>query len=199
MKKKIVIFGAGQQGRICKRLATVTGYKVIAFIDDYEGKTEGIPVYRRVELIPHFEKYKYIVAVGDIKVRKKFIQVINKYRLKCVNLIDPTADIEKGAIIGTGNFIYKFASIYESATIGDHNIINCKAVVAADAVVSNNCNICMGANLCGDVHVGENTYVGYQATVVSGNNVGKNSYVEAGSVVKNNIPDNTKVEGIPAK
>lgn len=198
--EKLVILGAGQQGRNCKRLAPLNGLEVVAFVDDFiTQETEGVPVYRNIEDIPEYRSCKYIVAVGNLEVRLKFIEQINEKGLAGANLIDPTADIEPGAKLGTGNYIYKFVSIYASAEIGNHNIINCKAVLATDCVVGDNCNICMGTNLCGDVHIGDNTYVGYNATVVSGNNVGKNSHVEPGAVVMKNVADNEYAYGIPAK
>ena len=197
---KLIILGAGQQGRNCKRLAPLNNVEVVGFVDDFvKGNVEGVPVYASVEDILGFQDYKYIVAVGDMEARKKLIEKINELNLACVNLIDPTASIEDGAVIGTGNYIYKFVSVYASASIGDHNIINTKAVLATDAAVGNNCNICMGSNLCGDVHVGDNSYIGYNATVVSGNNVGKDARVEAGAVVMSDVPDGAYVYGIPAK
>lgn len=199
-KHTLVILGAGQQGRNCNRLAPLNGYSTVAFVDDFvDWPVDGIPVHKHIQDIPRFQEHWYIVAVGDLGARKKFIEQIDALNLKCANLIDPTADIEEGAKIGKGNYIYKFASIYASATVGDHNIINCKAVLATDSVVGNNCNICMGSNLCGDVHVGDNSYVGYNATVVSGHNVGKNAKVEAGAVVMEDVDDGDYVSGIPAK
>lgn len=199
-KYTLVILGAGQQGRNCNRLSVFNGYTTVAFVDDFvDEPVDGIPVYKNIQDIPCFLEHWYIVAVGDLDVRKKFIEQIDALNLKCANLIDPTSDIEEGAKIGKGNYIYKFASIYASATVGDHNIINCKAVLATDSVVGNNCNICMGSNLCGDVHVGDNSYIGYNATVVSGYNVGKNAKVEAGAVVMEDVADGDSVSGIPAK
>ena len=196
----LVILGAGQQGRNCHRLAPINGYQTVAFVDDFITESvEEIPVYSKIEDVPSFKKHKYIVAVGDLIVRKAFISKIESLGLECANLIDPTADIEPGAKIGTGNYIYKFASVYASATIGDHNIINCKAGLATDSVIGNNCNICMGSNICGAVHVGDNSYIGYNATVVSGNNVGANATVDAGSVVMEDVPDWLRVSGIPAR
>lgn len=197
--EKLIILGAGQQGRNCKRLAPLNGLEAVGFVDDFiKGTVEGLPVYGSIEKIPDYKSHKYIVAVGDMDVRKKFIEKIKELQLECANLIDPSAEIEEGAVLGTGNYIYKFVSIYGSAVVGDHNIINTKAVLATDAVVGNNCNICMGSNLCGDVHVGDNSYIGYNATVVSGNNVGANATVEAGAVVMSDVGDGEYVCGIPA-
>ena len=199
MKESIVIIGAGQQGRNCKRLAIENGYKVRAFVDDYvDCAVEGIEVYKKVEDIPNFAEFKYIIAFGEISPRKKYVEIMKRLNLQGVNLIDKTACIEDGANIGAGNYICKLAIVYASAKIGDNNIINCKAVIATDAVIGNNCNISMGVNICGAVNVGDDTYVGSQATVVSGYNVGKNVTIGAGSVVLRNICDGEFVVGVPA-
>ena len=159
--EQLVIFGAGQQGRVCKRLAIENGYDVAAFIDDFAaGLVEDVPVYQTIYDIPDFRKYKYFVAIGDVKARRKFVDQIYSQKLESVNLIDKAAYIEDGAQLGTGNYICKLAIIYASAKIGSHNIINCKAVLATDTVVGTNNNISMGCNLCGSVRVGNNCYIG---------------------------------------
>lgn len=198
-KTGIVIFGAGQQGRVCKRLAIENGYKVVAFIDDFKtGEVEGVPVYQSVGQIENFWKYKYFVGVGEIAPRRRFISEIERLGLESVNLIDRAAYIEDGAQLGTGNYICKLAIIYASAKLGNYNIINCKAVLATDSVVGNNCNVSMGCNLCGGVNVGNDCYIGCQASVVSECYIGDGSTVAAGSVVLQNVPAWSFVAGAPA-
>lgn len=198
-KTGIVIFGAGQQGRVCKRLAIENGYEVVAFIDDFKtGEVEGVPVYQSVGQIENFWRYKYFVGVGKIAPRKYFISEIERLGLESVNLIDRAAYIEDGAQLGTGNYICKLAIIYASAKLGNYNIINCKAVLATDAVVGNNNNVSMGCNLCGSVHVGNNCYIGCQASIVSECTIGDGATVAAGAVVLKDVPKGDFVAGLPA-
>lgn len=195
---KIIILGAGQQGRTCKRLAEENGYKVVAFVDDFKtGTVECVPIYSDIRDIPDHRECKFIVAIGNIGPRKRQRFQIDKLNLETVNLIDKEAFIEEGAEIGTGNFIGKEAIIYSSAKVGNDNIINCKAVVATDAIIGDNCNISLGCNICGGVEVGDNCYVGCQASIVSGVKVGNGATVGAGSVVLRDVEDGTFVAGIP--
>ncbi len=195
----IVILGAGQQGRICKRIALENGLEVHAFVDDNEaGEVEGIGVFRKIEDIPDYRKYKYHVAIGEIPPRKKFCDEVKRLGLETVNLIDSKAVIEEGAKLGNGNFIQKFAIIYASAEVGDNNIINCKAVCATDSKIGNNNNISMGCNVCGGVEIGDDNYIGCNASLVSGVKVGSNSIIGAGSVVLKDVGDNVFVAGAPA-
>ena len=196
---KLVILGAGQQGRICKRIALENGFDVIAFVDDYEtGEVEGVKVYQKIEDIPDYDSVVYHVAIGEIAPRKKFCDEVARLGLKTANLIDKMAVVEDGAKLGNGNFIQKFAIIYASAVIGDNNIINCKAVCATDAVIGNNNNISMGCNVCGGVEIGDNNYIGCNASLVSGTSVGSNSVIGAGSVVLDDVGSNVFVAGAPA-
>lgn len=197
---KLVILGAGQQGRVCKRLALENGMEVHAFVDDYLiGEVEGIKVYKKIDDIDNYKDYHYFVAIGKIPPRNKFIKEIERLGLETVNLIDKDACIEDGAIIGSGNYIHKLAVIYSSAIIGNNNIINCKAVCATDSRVGNNNNISMGCNICGGAIIGDNNYIGCQASIVSGIHIGSNSVVGAGAVVLNHVGDNVFVAGVPAR
>ena len=197
---KIVIMGAGQQGRICKRLAHVLGYAVVAFVDDNKGnmQVEGIPVYYNAEDIPNYAEYLYFVAVGEIEPRRKFIDKIAELGVGSLNLVDPSAQIEEGASIGIGNYIYKNAIIYASAKVGSHNIINCKAVLATDSEIGDNNNISMGCNICGGVKIGNDTYIGCNSSVVSGYKVGDGAVIAAGSVVLDDVEAGKFVAGAPA-
>ena len=196
---RVVILGAGQQGRVCCKLAAENGYEPYAFVDDFkEGEVEGLPVYRRIEDVPGFAECRYHVAIGEIEPRKKYCDELARLGLGSVNLIDSTAHIEEGAEIGTGNYIYKFAIIYASAKIGDNNIINCKTVLATDSRIGSNNNISMGCNICGGVKIGNNCYIGCQSSVVSGKHIGNDVVVGAGSVVLDDVWDGMFVAGAPA-
>lgn len=195
----IVIIGAGQQGRICKRIAIENGMEVAAFVDDFiTGEVEGVKVYNSIESIADYAEYKYHIGIGEIEPRKKFCEEVKRLELETVNLIDAGAIIEDGAKIGSGNFIQKLAIIYSSAEIGDNNIINCKAVCATDSKIGDNNNISMGCNVCGGVELGNNNYVGCQASLVSGVIVGNDTVIGAASAVLEDVGDGMFVAGAPA-
>ena len=184
----VVIIGAGQQGRNCKRLVELNGHKLAYFVDEFEEPTvDGVKVLRSIGSISNPGQYRYHVAIGDLEVRERFINELYDKGLRGITLIDPTADIEEGADIGEGNYISKFVTVYGSAKIGNHNIINCKTVVATDAVIGDNCNLSMGCNICGAVEIGSNTYVGYQATVKSGYKVGVRCHIDPYAFVDRDI------------
>ena len=49
------------------------------------------------------------------------------------------------------------------------------------------------------IHIKKNAWIGANATILQGVTIGENAIVAAGSVVSNDVPDNTIVGGVPAK
>lgn len=49
------------------------------------------------------------------------------------------------------------------------------------------------------IHIKKNAWIGANATILQGVTIGENAIVAAGSVVSNDVPENTIVGGIPAK
>lgn len=196
----LIIFGCGQQGRVCKRLAIENGFNVIAFVDDGDSKeVERVPVYKSVYEVPNYQNCKAFVGVGNVKTRKKFLREIKNAGIESINLIDSHALIEDGATIGAGNYISKNAIIFASATIGNHNIINCNSVIATDAVVGNNNNISLGVNVCGGVHIGNDCYIGCQASIASGVDIQDDSVIGSTAFVRKDVKHGQFVCGVPAE
>lgn len=50
-----------------------------------------------------------------------------------------------------------------------------------------------------DTRIGDGTHLGVRAIVLPGITIGRNCIVEAGALVNRDVPDNTRVEGNPAK
>jgi UDP-perosamine 4-acetyltransferase len=53
--------------------------------------------------------------------------------------------------------------------------------------------------LSGGVTVGSETHVGVGATVIHGVGIGRSVLIGAGSVVVKDVPDGSKVSGVPAR
>ena len=199
MMNKLIIVGAGQQGKVCKRLAEKKGFKIAGFVDEFkDGYFENVPIYKNIQGIKEFKSFYYFLAFGEMKPRARYFDLLKKLKLETINLIDDDAIIEEGAVIGNGNYISKGSIIFSSATIGDFNIINCNAVIATDVKIGDNNNISLGCNICGGTIIGDNCYIGCNASVTSGYKIGNNVTIGAGAVVLNDVEDNVFVCGIPA-
>lgn len=99
--------------------------------------------------------------------------------------IGPNTTIARGAIVDT--------------IIGE----GCK--IDANCYISHNCNLSesiliVGSTLLmGSITVGKNSYISGNVTVIDNITIGQNVFIGMGAVVNNNIEDNKKVKGVPAK
>ena len=206
--KNLIIIGASGCGRDTYELAlSLPEYKksfaVKGFLDSRSHILDGYKNYPPV--ISSAEDYEiqkddiFVCAQGDSPAREKFTKIIQEKGGNFTTLISPLAIINKNAKIGSGCIICQYANI------------------GADAVIENNVRIQAFANIGHDSHIGEYATlqcyaftggfsgVGKGATLCTGakwlphKKIGKNSLIGAGSVVIQNIEDDTHVFGVPAK
>ncbi|WP_299127609.1 acetyltransferase [uncultured Winogradskyella sp.] len=145
------------------------------------------------------ENLNFILGIGDNSIRKKVAQLILSHHKAILNVIDPTANISNHINLGKGNFIAKHAVVNTLASIGDYCIINTGAIIEHDCKISSGVHVAPGACLLGNVSVGENSFIGANSVVKENTVIGKNVVVGASAVVLNDIEDNTKVVGNPAR
>lgn len=130
-----------------------------------------------------------------------------------LNLKDIQARIEPGAVIrdqvsiGKNAVIMMGAMINIGAVIGEGTMIDMNVSIGGRGTVGNNCHIGAGAVIAGVIEppsatpviVEDNVVVGANAVILEGVRVGKGAVIAAGSVVVDDVPENTVVAGTPAK
>lgn len=83
--------------------------------------------------------------------------------------------------------------------IGQGAILNTACTIDHDCKIGNFVHISPGAHLAGNVHVGQETWIGIGAVVREGVRIGSNVIVAAGAAVVRDIPDHSRVGGVPAR
>lgn len=204
--KKIIIYGAGGHGKV---IADITrnnkNFEILGFIDDNKEKKKtilGYPILgTRKNLFSLQQKgYKQIViAIGDNKIRRKIARKLKKQGFIFPSLLHPEATVASDVKIGKGTVIMAGAVINSGTKIGDHVIINTGATVDHDNWVRSGAHIAPGVHLGGGVKVGEKTLIGIGAGVRECCSIGSNCIVGMGATVVNDVSNNTKVVGTPAK
>lgn len=199
--KKIIIIGAGEQGRvILDYLREIENYEVVGFLDDNrEGETNGIPIIGKINNAQYKIEFSYFVAFGDNALRKKIIEEIEKQRGKLETIIHPTAIISKSVLIGEGTSIGVGAIICNDSKIGRGVIIDTGVIIEHDNEIGNYVNISPGSKTMGGVKIRDYTWISGGVIIRENLNIGKNSVVGLGSIVTKNIPDNVVAYGVPAK
>ncbi|MFD2519293.1 acetyltransferase [Emticicia soli] len=208
MQNPVLIFGAGTLGKIALDIFNRNNVLVYGFLDDDKklhnteigeivvlGETDDDGFLKIVG-----QKTEAFVAIGNTKVKKKVVEVLNERRhVMPVNAIHDRSIVSENAILGHGNLIMANAVVNPYAQIGNHSIVHSGAVIDTEAKVADFVNIGTGAMINTGAEIAEGAFIGSGAVIVTGIKVGKNARVGAGSVVIEDVPDNATVFGNPAK
>jgi|TARA_B100001964_G_C14083987_1_gene531645 sugar O-acyltransferase (sialic acid O-acetyltransferase NeuD family) len=205
--KKIIIIGAGQLGilvsNIIKRqkLFDITG-----FIDNDKRKKNKIvnsfKVLRSEDYLLNSIKknVNLVIAFGNIKRRELTIKKLINNNFKFPPIIDPSCNIDKGVKIGRGTIVCNSSTILNNTELGEFSVIGTAVNILHHVKISNNCIIGGGSTVGSNVNIHKNVFVGVGATFASKNiTIKRNSFICSGSAVFNNVPEQSKVIGNPAK
>jgi UDP-perosamine 4-acetyltransferase len=198
----IVILGSGGH---CKVVLDCIYKNVIGIIDiNYNKLSNNIILNKKVigniDALDRYSKsIKIMIAIGDNIIRNKYYNIIKNMGYEIISIKHKNSIISTFSKIGDSNFINAGAIINANCEIGNNCIINTKASIDHDSIIGNNCHICPGATIAGKVKIGDFSFIGINACIIPNVIIGKNVIIGAGSVVINNISDNCKAIGVPAK
>ncbi len=208
MEMKVLIYGAGQNGRIVLDiLKSQKYYRVVGFIDDNEQllneRIDGVPVLGNSSCLNRLISIDHInnafVAIGNNTIRANKIKILKNMSFNLINVIHEKAIISNNVKLGENVQVAAGAIVITGSKVGNNVIINTAATVDHDNEISDNVQICPGVHLAGVVKIKECTLIGTGAVVVNNVTIGKNVIIGAGSVVLRDIPDNVVVVGVPGK
>jgi sugar O-acyltransferase (sialic acid O-acetyltransferase NeuD family) len=142
-----------------------------------------------------------IAAIGGTNglARYQMTLLMAKYGFSPRSVLHPSAIVSSLALVGESTQILAGSIVAPYAQIGDFSIINSGANVDHDCQIGNCCHLAPMVSLAGEVTLEDNVFVGTNATVLPKIRIGVNSIVGAGAVVREDIPGNTVVVGVPAK
>lgn len=145
-------------------------------------------------------EYYFVVAIGGNNgvARYDIQQLLKRKGLRVYTAIHPTAIISKSSAIGEGSQVLAGAIICARVKIGEACIINTGASVDHESVIGNGVHLAPGVTTAGLVEIEDYSFIGTNATILPRIKIGRKAVVGAGSVVTQNVPDNTVCYGVPA-
>ena len=105
--------------------------------------------------------------------------------------------IEDNCEIGCGSTIDRGSM--SNTVIGKNSYLDNQIHIAHNNKIGNNCIIAGQVGMAGSSSLGDNVMIGGQAGISGHLKIGNNVHIGGGSGVINNIEDNSKVMGYPAK
>ncbi len=208
MENPVLIFGAGSLGVTALDLFQRNNVVVYGFLDDNKdlhgnefgdvavlGETDDDGYLKLIG-----NKCEAFVAIGDARVRKRLVKLLNERRkVQPVNAIHDTATVSALATIGHGNLIAARVVVNPFAEVGQHCIIQSGVIIESRAKLGDYIQLGTGSVVNNGVTVGEGAFIGPGVTIVAGITIGKNARVGAGSVVVEDVDAGATVFGNPAK
>lgn len=205
MKKhsRIVIVGAGGQGRIVADILRAGGTTPLGFVDDtpalHRTVIDELPVFGAVSALGDVAHDAVIVAIGDNFARRVITERLTSGGEQLATAIHPFTSIASTARIGEGSMISAGAIVLPNATLGRGVLLNTRCSVDHDSVVGDFAHVGVGTNIGAYVRIGEQTMIAMGVTVISAKRVGARSIVGAGAVVVSDLDDDVKAFGVPAR
>ena len=198
--KKVILIGAGGHSKSVADAINTNEMELYGFVDEHKtGMHYGKPILgNKIENIPDFQSYYYLVAIGDVYARELWFNKILNMNLNTINIIDQTAVLARTAKIGTGNFIGKYAVINADSVIGDNNVINTKALVEHECMVGSHNHLSTNSVINGNVILEDRVFLGSSSVSNGQLHIGHDSIIGSGSVVIRDVESYTTVVGVPA-
>ncbi len=207
MENPVLIFGAGTLGLTALDIFQRNNVVVYGLLDD--DKTLHGQEFGAVSVLGDTDddgflkligpKTESFVAIGDARVRRKLVKLLNERRkTQPVNAIHDTATVSELATLGHGNLVAARVIINPMVTVGQHCLLLAGAILDTRAILADYVLVGPGAVINAGAVLEEGVYVGTGAVIISGVTVGKNARIGAGSVVVENVAANATVFGNPA-
>jgi UDP-3-O-[3-hydroxymyristoyl] glucosamine N-acyltransferase len=143
--EKLLVIGAGQHGAVVKEFAQDTGlFERIDFVDDNSPDVK----WTTANLEELREEYSQaIVSIGNNRVRKDFIEQLEKIGYTIPILVHPSAYVSRTARVGYGSIIGPNAVILANSEIGKGCIISASAVIDHNSIIGQYSHINVGSTV----------------------------------------------------
>lgn len=176
------------------------------FFDDVNQSDPDIlysefPVIKNVEDVPsYFDKDKrYTLGIGKPKLRKMLADRFDGLGGEFTTVISAQAEIGSfGIIIEEGSIILSGVKVSNDVKIGRGTMIYYNSVITHDVSIGRFCEISPSVSILGRAVIGDFVSIGAGSVIFPDVVIGDNSIIAAGSVVRENVPANCMVAGVPA-
>lgn len=178
----------------------------LCFFDDVaEGGPEHLyskfPVLKnKAEVEKIFIKdSRYTLGIGKPILRLRLAERFDALGGELTTVISPTAEIGSyGITIEEGCIIMSGVRISNDVTVGRGTMIYYNSVITHDVSIGQFCEISPSVNILGRAVIGDHVSIGAGSVIFPDVVIGNNSVIAAGSVVRQHVPANVMVAGVPA-
>jgi len=206
--KNLIIIGARGFGREVYNIAIQTKeynnkWVIKGFLDD---KTTALKDFQNYpSILSSVEEYQiekndvFICALGDVKWKKKYVNMILGKNGEFINIIHPTVNMGLNTKIGRGCIICPYTYISNDVTIGNFTTIQSHSAIGHDVTIGNFNQINALTFFGGFVKTEDEVTVNPGATIIPKTIIGEQSILGINSTILKQVKPNVTMFGTPAK
>lgn len=208
-KEKVILLGSGGHAKVVIDILEEMGkYEIIGIttrVKNNKDYFKGYPVLGDdtvlYDLFNQGIKYAALGVGGfaNNNLRRKIFSKLKNIGFEVVSIIHPSAVISKTVTLGEGVVVCPGVAINADAHIGNNVILYTGSIIDHESIIEDHVLIATGTAVGANCLIKEGALLALGSKVISGTEVGKNVCVAAGAVVVNDIDDNLRVFGVPAR
>jgi len=210
---KLIILGVG--GNCIDILDTVREinekserpvYECIGFLDDdretWGEDHEGVEVLGPLEKAASYRDCFFVNGIGSPNNFWKKREILSRTKIpleRFATIVHPSASVSKMSQLGHGTVVFQNATIASHVRVGHHVVVLPNSVLSHDVSVGDYSCIAGGVCVSGLVTIGQSCYLGTHSSIKEAVMIGDGCLIGMGSVVLDNVQENSVVVGHPAR
>ena len=207
MANRVVVIGAGGHARVLIDALLACGIPVYA-IAETDSKligqsVLGVRIQSEMEALRSSDGILRLVngigSVGSLRARRSIFERFKSQGHTFLQVIHPSALIGSNVELQEGVQVMAGAVLQAGTRVMENSIINTGAIIDHDCLIGKHVHVAPGVVVSGGVQIGEDCHVGTGAVLVQQVVIGRASLVAAGACVVNNVAEDSRVKGVPAK
>lgn len=141
--------------------------------------------------------YSYIMGMNIPQIRRRVFKLYHGREF--INLISDKSHVSKRSLVGSGTIVQNNCNVLSFTEIGRGCLLNIGSSIHHESRLGDFSILAPGAIVLGRVEIGSDVYIGAGAIIKEGVKIGSGAYIGAGAVVIDDIPENSRVVGVPAR
>jgi sugar O-acyltransferase (sialic acid O-acetyltransferase NeuD family) len=203
-QQRLLIVGGGLGAvQVLDSLSRIEHQRATAIVDDnpdLSGKTlMGVPILGGQQSIEGLFRQNFfdaaVVSVStSITFRNKMGEKLGQLNIPMANIIDPSARVQRNAVLGVGNVILAYCQIGACAMVGNGNFFSAYVDVEHHCVVADFCTFGPGVMMSSLVRIGARVKFGTGIFIEPKLAIGSDSIIGSGAILTRDIPPNSIVK-----
>jgi sugar O-acyltransferase (sialic acid O-acetyltransferase NeuD family) len=201
-KERLIIVGARGLGRqLASFIAEESAFEILGFLDDATVEPKpSFPILGNVETWQVSKGEVYLVALGDPKWRRHYVDLLKAKGAQFATYISSRAIVGKDVQMGEGTMVCPGAIVTTNVSLGQHVLLNIATSISHDCRVGDFVTVSPGARATGNCVLADDVYMGVNSSLLPKVSLAMGITVGAGAVItKSYEEENLTLVGIPAK